>query len=340
MDLQNLKELLLAVADRRISHSQASRLVQISRTMIQAHLNYKRASVYMLCSQLGQTVADIAWDCIAEVFARNAQDEFYLLNNFFSSLRCEPHELPESELFLAFKSFLIRLADAQLARLCAKTDPAGAKISRNIRERAAKSNLFYLEKDFRGMVLAPLHIDQLDYLEPFPGDELEAKFFAEAQQQLNVDELLHSLHTILKQQSCYRRTLLLYQVVQLFKRFYQRGDDDDLTRGHLSAPDGLSDFEIEDLRAKVELALKEKIFYSYLLPNKVNRLEALSMLRAFDDMLGDWCSGDNGSTTLHEYLNRHLPHEREEYENFYRPKMEYLLKIAREEFTMRLIKDF
>jgi hypothetical protein len=148
------------------------------------------------------------------------------------------------------------------------------------------------------------------------------------------------LHAVLSQQSYYRLTLPLHQVVQLFKRVYQRGEADEWAHEHPTAPDGLNEFEIEDLRAKVEMALKEKIYYSYLLPNKVNRLEALSMLRAFDDMLGDWCSGDNGSTSLHEYLNRHLPHEREEYENTYRPKMEYLLKLTREEFTLRLIKDF
>jgi hypothetical protein len=63
------------------------------------------------------------------------------------------------------------------------------------------------------------------------------------------------------------------------------------------------------------------------------------MYLASCDLLGDWCSGDGASSGVYEYLKRYLPIDERTYKDGLRVKMEYLMKIAREEFASRLMGE-
>lgn len=71
----------------------------------------------------------------------------------------------------------------------------------------------------------------------------------------------------------------------------------------------------------------------------VDRKGAEAIYNAFRDMLEDWCCGEESKSSIFEYLKDHLQMDEKQYEEIYRTKMEYLLKIAREEFAARLMKE-
>jgi len=50
-------------------------------------------------------------------------------------------------------------------------------------------------------------------------------------------------------------------------------------------------------------------------------------------------SGDGANFSLYEYLARYLPIDEQSYKDGLRVKMEYLMKIAREEFANRLMRE-
>ncbi len=332
------KSFLIAVLSRTISRRDLARLVQQSRAIIEAHLHSSRASILTLCFHQGLTTSDLAYDCIAEAFARNDENRYPILENFAGSLATPIETAHQSEVFYAFKSFLVRIAEAQLARLFAQNDPVGARIHRNIRECLRTSPLFASARDFRGLVVRPAGQDPLDELEEFPPDELERAFFADARSGGDTPELLRILHRILAGQSRYRRSLTVLAVTQLFKRVYRPsgvvGDEtEDLSHSHLT------DFEIDRLCAEVEVSVKEKIYLTYLSRRKLSRVEAESVFRAFRDMIADWKEDAEQEQGLYGYLQRHLSVSSDVYETSYRTKMEYLLRLAREEFKMRLIVE-
>jgi hypothetical protein len=49
--------------------------------------------------------------------------------------------------------------------------------------------------------------------------------------------------------------------------------------------------------------------------------------------------GDGANFSLYEYLARYLPIDEQGYKDGLRVKMEYLMKIAREEFASRLTRE-
>ncbi|MBI4547318.1 MAG: hypothetical protein HY707_05010 [Ignavibacteriae bacterium] len=337
--IEYLRTYLQSLLKGSISETDLSRFIQLSRSIVQSYLGYIRASITNLCLQQGLTLTDLAYDCIAEAFARDEERRFPLLENFRNSLNTDLETIPENELFLAYKSFLKRIADAQLARLYAQSDPNGAKIHRNIRDSLKQSIHFCLNKDFRGYVVSPKGVDPLDHLETFSIEELEREFLSCAKPHHSTPEMLGILHTILGAQTSYRRSLPLTDVVQLFKKVYQFDYAQLKHVDHEFSIDGLSEFEIDRMRSQVELALKEKILLTYLARGKVDRKQAEAMFCAMQDMLVDWCEMKDAETSLLHYIRQHVDITEDVYETQYRAKMEYLLKIAREEFAARLMRD-
>ena len=336
---EKLRRHLTQLESGSISESQLSEAVQLSRTMIQAYLRCIPSSITHLCLQQGLSMTDLSYDCIAEAFARDTDNTFSNIQNFIGSLRNDLNTIPDRDLFLAYKGFLISIAEAQFARLYAQTDPAGSRVHRNIRDCLRDSKTFGLRRDFRRLVLFPLRLDALDHLGPFPPDELAGRLVQEASSRHSIPEMLETLHHVLACQSQYRRTISLIDVASMFKNSYQTDFSPETSVDHPSSSESLSEFELRRLRHEVENALKEKILLAYLVRGKVTDQQAQAMFNALQDLLEDWSSGDSSPASLYSNFNNHLSIAPETYEQEFRSKMEYLLKMARQEFSSRLMRE-
>ncbi|MBA4311530.1 MAG: hypothetical protein C0417_02760 [Chlorobiaceae bacterium] len=320
-----------------IDHRELAELVHISRSIIENYLRYFRQSVVHLSLHQGLTITDLAYDCIAEAFSKDENNNYQKLINFSKALDDDLTQLPEIEIFLAYKSFLTCLADAQLARLYAQSDPVGAKIHRNIRDTVKKSDTLIIERDYRGLILKPKNQTTLQ-LNDFPREEFEREFMINVDHHRTIPELLEVCCGVLTGQNKYRTSMSVVDVVQIFRKIYH-SDQTIEEQEVICTSEGLTKFEIEQLSSEVLLALKEKIFLTYLARGKVDRKGAEALYNTFRDMLEDWCCGEESKPSILEYLKAHLQIEEKQYEEIYRTKMEYLLKIAREEFAARLMKE-
>lgn len=151
-------------------------------------------------------------------------------------------------------------------------------------------------------------------------------------------ELLNLFHSIVVEQDQYRRSLPLADLVQIVRRVYDV-DSNEKDRQEVFTMNGLSEEEIREICRQAELALKEKIAFTYFAHGKVNREQAEAMCNAFHDILTDWSEVGARDPSLFEYLQRYLPINEEVYEAELKAKMEYLLKVAREEVAARLMKE-
>jgi len=335
---KNLTSNLARASDGSISEQELTELVHLSRSLIQAYLGSIRSSLTHLCQLQGLTINDLAYDCIAEAFAKDDKNRFHQITNFVESLSEKLDTVPEQQVFLAYKSFMLRVTDAQLARLYALSDPAGAKIHRNVRDCVKQSSLFMLEKDYRGLVMKPKHSSAIEDRSAFPIEELEQEFLSRVDHTCTTQQMLQLCYEIVTGQSKYRQSVPLAGVVQMFKKVY--GDNpESVGEEHPFVTAGLAVFEIDHIRVQVETALKEKIVLTYLARGKLNRKEAEAVFNAFQDMLEDWCAGEQSQSSLYHYLKEYLQINEETYEATLRTKMEYLLKVAREEFAARLMRD-
>ena len=190
-------------------------------------------------------------------------------------------EINDSDLLLAFRKFLSRIADAWLARLYADAYPAGAHIVRNIRIAIKDSTLFSLDKVFCGLVLRLKGCSSFDHLPSFSLDELERCFHFASEKPRTIPVLLDVLHKILSDQSDHRQEVLLVDAVQLFKKYYSPTVPQDVEEKENVIVENPPEFEIEEICSQVETAVKEKIIVTYLSKGKLRQEEAQAILKAF-----------------------------------------------------------
>jgi hypothetical protein len=338
IDFTTLKNSLEILSVGSTNHRELSQLVKISRIIACSYLHNIRSSILYLCEQQGITTNDLSYDCIAEVFSRDENNSFYRIGRFCKSLNDSIAKISEREIFYAWKSLLIKVIDSQLARLYSQSDPVGSKILRNIRNVTRGGDHFILEKTISGNMLIPKNIDPLFHLPPIPIDRFEKEYFNIAYDRKNIiNEQIEIVYNILTCQTEYRRAILLLDVVRVFKQRaiteyipdkYEVENPDDIKN--------LTTLEIEEFESKVITLLKEKIFLKYFAKGKFNKEQAEGVFFAVRDIVNDWCFNGDCQEPFFNYLIRYLKIDESTYVNTYKAKLEYLIKLAREEFVSLL----
>lgn len=341
-DFLKIREYITAVSKDTINHSQLTELVKVSRLIIQSYIYYYRFSALKLLDYHGITLSDLALDCIAEAFRRNQEDKYFLIKKFICSLKEDIKEINETNLFRAYKSFLIKIASIQLSRLYSQYDPIGAKIVRNIKDainEAAlqKSEKFILKKELSGDILIVKECSSSEAVNGFPIERLEAEFSMDGKK-LNVVNMIDQLYKVLSEQTEYRKSVLLGDVVSLFKKYYGALYDNDFEINEdllLSGikTDGFEEVEIVLLKQKVENFIKEKIFLDYLAKSKFNKEEAESVYLTITDIISDLCAGVSTKEAIYDYFSCHYQISKNDYIKNYKSRLGYLVKLALNELS-------
>ncbi|MBS3944574.1 MAG: hypothetical protein KGZ42_03685 [Melioribacter sp.] len=154
IDYKKIHQFLNAIADGTINHFQLAELIKISRLIIQSYLINYRSNIIGMITRNGITITDLAYDCIADAFGRNQVYKFYSLNKFLYSLNTDISCIEKVNLFLAYKSFLIKVTNAQLSKLYSQTDPIGSKILRNIKDAVKEFEELCITKDLHGLKIS------------------------------------------------------------------------------------------------------------------------------------------------------------------------------------------
>lgn len=204
-DFIKIREYIIAISKDTINHSQLTALVKISRLIIQSFIYNYRSSALKLLDYHGITLSDLANDCIAEAFRRNQEDKYFLIKKFICSLNDDIDKINETNLFRAYKSFLIKVASIQLSKLYSQYDPIGAKIIRNIKDAVNdaalhKTEKFILKREPCGDILIVKDCDLHNSVREFPKEKLEAEFSMDGKR-LNVVNMIDQLSKVLSEQS-------------------------------------------------------------------------------------------------------------------------------------------
>jgi hypothetical protein len=343
IDFNKTYLLLNAVADETINPSQLTELVKISRLIIQSYLINYRSNLIGLITRNGITLNDLSYDCIADAFGRNKDSKFYSLKKFLNSLNHDISRIEKVNLFLAYKSFLIKVTNAQLSKLYSQTDPIGSKILRNIKDAVKEFEGLCITKDLNGLKISLKSSSNENCKPDFPIEKLS--LISKGKNRiLNTHDLLQNIYDILYEQTEYKKSVSLIDMVSIFKNYFNAHYDynyevnEQILLSKFESVD--SDvYEILDLKQKVGNFVKEKILINYFLKGKFTKEESEAVFLSLNDIIVDWCSGVITKNTLYDYFNCHYTVTKENYLENIRTKFEYLVKLAREEFANYLLKE-
>jgi len=334
---QRIKTILCNIYNGQHDHSEIADLVKISRIIVTSYLSYHRKNTNYLCIKNGLSLADLAYDCIGEVFEKTNKGEYKNLNSFFNSLNNTVFNSSPTEIYLAYKSLLLRIFEAQESRLFSLFDPNGFKISRNIKENIKTLDFFLFEKKNNELLLKAVPLAEVNSLPYLNIDDITTDFLSLAKNNKTTKQLLFTLHQIIGSQKIYRKEILLNDTVELFKRFYGISDklnieaDYDFENIVNYKSD---DPEINEICLKVMGRIKEKILINYYAKGKVTKEQANALYEAINDLIYDWKLSGNCTESYYEYFKSHLDINKNEYQIHIKDKFEYLIKEVKKEFTL------
>lgn len=336
-----LKIILTDLALKNYANTDITKLVQVTRAILVSHIRNSLSSIIFLCQKHGISINDIAIDCIADIFAKGEDGKYPKLENFFHSLRNPISDMPEIEIFLAWKSLLLKLAESQVSHLYAQIDPAGFKIQRNIKETIANCDFFRLHKNVNGTVLIIPSYELFNTFPPVQIEEIESDFLYAAKQKRNTKDLLKNLHEILVDQTRFRKEIKLSDAVKLFKRAFNYSSDNDhfeeeFSEYHL-ANSFLDEMELEQICSKVLANVKEKILLNYFAKNRLTSSQSEAVYITINNLVYDWRKTGCSNHSLYKYFNENMNINEREYNLIIKDKIEYLVKLTKKEFSIYLI---
>jgi len=335
--LENLRDYLIKVNQKRLSKIDISKLIAISKSIIIPYLLNTKRHFLNLFSIHGLDVNDIALDILGDVFYQNNDCELIKIKSFINSLITNILDIKTETLFFAYQSFLRKMTDAYIARSYAELDPMGFKIKRNIIDTLPTRNLL-LRKTILGNLIYVKNNGTYQNL-PYPDlEELENIFLSKTRKRLTTRQLLNILHTVLMEMN-FRKEILLNDTVTLFKKYYE------IILENISPSDSyeisnasfLECYEIEELCTNVLKYIKSKIFIEYYAKRKLTIEQANGLNSAIYDIVSDIIKIDKNNLSFYEYLNKYINLSKEEYELKYKSKLEYLIKLVRIKFRDYLL---
>jgi hypothetical protein len=328
----NIKKYIADLISGKLPLADLTRFVYFTRSVAESYLLHFRFNVLQVCYQQGISVSDLGIDCIGELFSRDEHDAFYIMNNFVESLREPLKDIPDNQLFFAYKSFVSRLADAQLARTYAQIDPVGARLHRNIKEAIKKSNGLILREDFRGYMIYTSNNTSNEYLDDSQLDDLERRLLEGSSVFHSAPKILEKLSLLLQDE--YQKAVRLIDIVQILKKYLSSQSIQDSMGNGIGAFDDVIPLDMTILRQEILRDIQSKIFSTYVLTAKINKKEAQSLYAVLFDIVTGICNRDTPNDSYYAIAKKHLSLSKEEYNADWRVKIEYLARLAREKLIL------
>ena len=167
---------------------------------------------------------------------------------------------------------------------------------------------------------------------------LEPEFWQRMPGEATMKEMLDTLSNVLQEQNSYRRMLGLVQFALMIRaKEAPTGDDKQST----SPKERFRDEELKAFLDQTIKRLAKKAAETYVQKAKLSIRELTGHLDTVRAILEHEFIGDDGKPdSFFEILNIHLPHvDRRSYMDRHRVILEYLTKMAKNDFTERLKRE-
>ncbi|MGH2567995.1 MAG: hypothetical protein ACRDGA_06615, partial [Bacteroidota bacterium] len=171
-------------------------------------------------SILGLKETDVVYDCIADLFDRDAQGGFPQIQQFFADHITEIEPSSEEKLIATLRHLVFGKVNKNIIRLYSEVDPTLSKILRNLKLAVERSKPFESIVRFDETQLVPCNVDPLLHLPPMPLEWLKQEFVRVVLLHENVPQMLVKLHRVIINQEMYQRAVPLVSTALLFKEIY------------------------------------------------------------------------------------------------------------------------
>jgi hypothetical protein len=319
-----LRGTVAALLQGNVTPADLNRFIRLCLAMAESHLANRRLAA-VLSRFHALNLSDLAFDCIADLFARDTTGRFPQLIAYFQS--CHSPRLSDEELVVFLRRLISSKVNQGVFRLLGEIDPSLSKILRNIKLAIAALRNFDEVDWFGEPCIIPSLCDPLESLPAPEQNDLERALIAVTHGNEHIPELLGKLAMYLRTQTTHRRRIGLVATALLFRSvFTARAELPEETTDQEDVAQSL------DRAAAVRLAmddLRNKAL-RYVERGKMDQRLYESYCRVIEEGLLKSIVDKNGEGfTLFESLQSVYPTlTKEQYRKVHRSRLEYLARMA------------
>jgi len=314
---------------------EAMRLIEFCRLLALAYLNASSMNVRLLADRLGLRLENVAYDSIAELFARGEEGEFKELQRWAQAVGINRLGTAE-EIYHPLRRLVLGAVHERVYYLYHDADPALARLIRNIKLALPKHPSVKRLPVNGEVLVVPRHASHLRLDLPAACPELLLPFVLErSTPRSSLRDILSALGDTLRAQTMYRRGCTVVEAALLTRMAYascQRVEAQ-------AATEDLPDPSVVegDIRAVVQ-EIRVKMMQHYITRNRLTAEEGGRLLDVVRSILLDEFSTDDGEERGYfEHMRCvHQTITRDQYRSRYRVIVEYLAKRARTSLRSRL----
>ena len=247
------------------STRQLNVIVNICLALASEHLERKWNSRRLTQLQ-GISEADLAYDCIADLFQQDDAGRLVQLEAYFSSIRNECTD--GEELLVYLRRLVYSRVNQAIFRMYEDIDPTLSRILRNIKIAVQKLGQFEEIDRFGENCLAPLLCDKLQHLQPVNEQVIEQHLSSVCIGIESIPQMLAGLALYLREQDEHSRVVPFMVVARSIESVYTIRH-----RPLLEAAQVEAEFEIHDTTAIVKSAcrkVRHEMFARYVEKHKIN----------------------------------------------------------------------
>lgn len=303
--------------------------VQLCYLVARPHISWKIHSGKLNLSRFGISEEDAVYDCLADVFRRDASGTFVEINTYF---RREVNNLDAASaerLLMQLRRLVIGKVNDNLVRLYSEADPALGKILRNIKLALTTEAGLQQAVRFNETCLVPAGMDPLAHKPPFTIEALRAAVAGVILIHDPVPEMLRKLRALLVEQQQHQRIVPLVWVGLVFKEIYALGWEP--VEEAVDLDDAIEADRLNALVEKICGQLNAQLRKTYVETGKLTEGLLEGYCCALRKVLqGSYLDEHLDGSTFYEYLREHFPDlTRESYRTEHKATLEYIVKLGK-----------
>lgn len=357
MDKNSITQLVRDICAGTYCQAQLVEFINLTQKISLGYLKYQEIIGKRISGERMDTdveLADLAVDCIAELFSSDGNGLFPQLIRYYEPKFEEFTNICDADVLILTRRLVVRKTKQELSRIFRERDPEGAKIVRNIKVAIRTSEKLQMFADLgkeyvfykNGIELQPDAIVDPDgigeYLRrkqpPIPEDILHTRFIDIYSPSDSVSSSIRKLLKTVHEFNEYQNFLPIETIVKLIRRVKFNAVKDKLSADDM-VPTPLDELETKEIESYIDVVMEKvqgKICSQYLRSDKLDSQRADIYTRALRDVLNDLIQKKDNSSYFRN-LRHYLPNlTQRDYRQNERSVFEYLAKVAKKEFRRHL----
>ncbi len=311
------------------------RLVRVCHSLAIPYVRKRLTADRVLRSVLHLSPSDLAYDCVADLFAVTEDGKLPHFHAYFAAYPIE--SLSEEEILAHLRRLVFSRANHGIFRLYNEVDPNLGKILRNIKLALEHFKSLTIVERFGEPCLAPSEGDRLVDLNQFTTEELEINLRRYLHGSENIPVMLGKVALFLLEQFECSRVVSLMSVGIAFKNIYlmpMEGPEQSE-----AVPQGLDEAGLTMVIKEAVEKIRTKMVDRYSTMNRIEVSLLATYFSVIEERLVLTFSGDGHEKGLRELLRKRLDNLTEdEYRSTHKNRLEYLSRLTGKEVAGMLKK--